>query len=234
MEKRLNDHKYRLKGNRHGNIHLQGAWNKYGGETFTFGILISIEEYTIEGIRQAEQELLDSYAGEKWDLLFNIAPTVDMSVMAEDTKIKIGNASRGRVASKETREIMGKRMKATWQDPEFRKNFAIKHTVAVNHPDSVAKVSETSKERWANPEYKQKRKKSMLKEWENPERKQKMANRVRKSGSGIYPWKNTSKYKAQISNKGKTVHLGIFDNYEQALAARLNAEKLYWGESNGN
>ena len=37
--KRWNDHKSLLRNNKHHNIHLQRAWNKYGEENFKFEIL---------------------------------------------------------------------------------------------------------------------------------------------------------------------------------------------------
>ena len=157
IETRFKQHKSKLKKNCHSNKHLQSAWNKYGEVSFTFEILEIIQENNIEIVRNLEQKMLDSYLSEDWGKLFNIAITVDMTITSDETKA------------------------------------------------------------------------NMLKDWENPERKQKMANRVRKSGSGIYPWKN-NKYKAQISSGGTTTYLGVFDTYEQALFSRLKAEEYYWGK----
>jgi group I intron endonuclease len=53
---RFNQHKYFLRRNKHQNIHLQNAWNKYGEENFMFEVLeeVSEEEKFIK-----EQEYLD-------------------------------------------------------------------------------------------------------------------------------------------------------------------------------
>ena len=154
---RFKQHKSKLDKNCHANQHLQNAWNNYGEDSFTFEILEIMQENSVEIVRSLEQKMLDSYLTEDWNKLFNIAVTVDMTVTSDETKA------------------------------------------------------------------------NMLKNWENPERKHKMSNRVRKSGSGIYPWKN-NKYKAQISGGGTTTYLGVFDTYEQALSSRLKAEEYYWGE----
>ena len=41
-------HKSRLKGNVHNNIHLQNSWNKYGEENFKFVILINCSEHDLD------------------------------------------------------------------------------------------------------------------------------------------------------------------------------------------
>lgn len=41
---RWTDHKKKLNQNRHGNPHLQTAWNKYGSENFVFEILEVIKK----------------------------------------------------------------------------------------------------------------------------------------------------------------------------------------------
>lgn len=40
----------------------------------------------------------------------------------------------------------------------------------------------------------------------------------------------TSKWMAYININKKRKHLGYFNTYEEALEARLNAEKEYWGK----
>lgn len=42
--KRFKDHRSRLKGNKHGNIYLQNAWNKYGMSNFIFIVLEIIND----------------------------------------------------------------------------------------------------------------------------------------------------------------------------------------------
>lgn len=48
---------------------------------------------------------------------------------------------------------------------------------------------------------------------------------------GVDWMKNRNKYRARIvNNNGKEIHLGVFDNINDAVCARLIAEKTYYGE----
>lgn len=71
LRQRWTDHRKTLRGNRHQNIHLQRAWNKYGEQSFGFEIvelvmfaedLIGREQHWIDVTRACEEG-------------FNIAPT---------------------------------------------------------------------------------------------------------------------------------------------------------------
>lgn len=49
-----------------------------------------------------------------------------------------------------------------------------------------------------------------------------------KSGvTGVYWFKRTGKWKVQIKVSGVQIHIGYFDNLDEAKAARLAAERLY-------
>lgn len=52
----------------------------------------------------------------------------------------------------------------------------------------------------------------------------------RKSGSDVLFNKKSNKWRASININGDTIHLGCFDNYEDALQTRLQAEKKYWAK----
>ena len=43
LERRLSEHKSRLRHNKHGNRHLQRAWNKYGKDAFEFEVLAELD-----------------------------------------------------------------------------------------------------------------------------------------------------------------------------------------------
>lgn len=44
-------------------------------------------------------------------------------------------------------------------------------------------------------------------------------------------WQTESgRYRARIAVNGKVITLGMFDSYEEAKAARMNAEEMYWGD----
>ena len=48
--------------------------------------------------------------------------------------------------------------------------------------------------------------------------------------SGVYYLEKTGKWKAGIGLNGKMKHLGVFDTYEEAVEARVKAEKEHYGE----
>lgn len=54
VEYRWANHRCMLKNERHCNPYLQNAWDKYGEQNFTFGILAS-EITTIEKLNEAEK-----------------------------------------------------------------------------------------------------------------------------------------------------------------------------------
>lgn len=47
--------------------------------------------------------------------------------------------------------------------------------------------------------------------------------------SGVYLYKKNGRWLAVIGMHGKIKHLGYFDTQQEALSARLNAEKSLWG-----
>lgn len=52
-----------------------------------------------------------------------------------------------------------------------------------------------------------------------------------KSGhAGVFWYERYKKYQASIKAGGKTVHLGYYENYDEAVRAREEAEKKYFGE----
>jgi group I intron endonuclease len=58
---RIGKHRWELRNNRHGNPHLQNAWNKYGETAFTFRPLVWVDECNLEFY---EQRFLDAGWGD--------------------------------------------------------------------------------------------------------------------------------------------------------------------------
>lgn len=50
-------------------------------------------------------------------------------------------------------------------------------------------------------------------------------------GLGVYPSNNRTRYRAAIRHNGPLIYLGTFDTPEQAMAARLDAERRYFTHS---
>jgi group I intron endonuclease len=67
VEKRFRNHKSELKGNRHRNVHLQRAWNKYGEASFRMFALCECAEADLD---QREVYYMQEFAsrGELYNL----------------------------------------------------------------------------------------------------------------------------------------------------------------------
>lgn len=73
IKKRIKDHVYSLKGNRHCNTILQNAWNKYGENTFIATCIVNLnEDISEEGLLEIEQKYLDKIRPWNRDIGFNI------------------------------------------------------------------------------------------------------------------------------------------------------------------
>lgn len=122
-------HKFELKRGKHGNIHLQRAWDKYGEESFVFEVIKEVEP-TRKEILKEEQIFLDTLSpyGENG---YNISKEagsilgyrhtkearkkiVDSKLgksRSEETKRKISEVQKGKTISQETRDKISKTLK---------------------------------------------------------------------------------------------------------------------------
>lgn len=65
-------------------------------------------------------------------------------------------------------------------------------------------------------------------------RNQKRHSRNTTGHTGVHKRKSNGKYEVSIGDKGKLVYIGVFTTYEEAVAARLKAErKLKYDPSHG-
>jgi group I intron endonuclease len=105
LERRQRDHLYDLKADRHGNIQLQRAYNKYGRENFTFETLIVCAPIS-EMLLMYEQLVVDAFDPE---LLYNILlECVRTRLGVRDTLETRQKKSRSRIGRKYTAETCAK------------------------------------------------------------------------------------------------------------------------------
>jgi group I intron endonuclease len=102
---RWNYHVWRLKNNKHNNFHLQSAWNKFGKNVFKFSI---IEECKEEDLFNREYYWITTLNTINTKIGYNIeySQLNGTKIVSEETRQKIGNASRGRKQTKESIEKM--------------------------------------------------------------------------------------------------------------------------------
>lgn len=120
---RWENHKYALNGNRHGNEHLQRAWNKYGVLSFSFSILEKCEQDKLDLRESYWVNYYDSFkngynmtdGGEANPMSYsNLRKKVSEGIKGnkhwlgkhhkEETKKKISHGNKGKIVSEETRK----------------------------------------------------------------------------------------------------------------------------------
>ena len=72
---RWSDHKSKLRRNKHYNVHMQNAWNKYGESTFRYEILETFKNKTAEELSGIEQLYLDKAKNDKincYNIIFGV------------------------------------------------------------------------------------------------------------------------------------------------------------------
>lgn len=113
---RWSNHKSSLRRNKHGNNHLQNAWNKYGKQVFKFNVLVYCEPE--EGLK-IENALLATGNYEYNIAMDAKAPTLGMTgklapwygkKFTEEHRNKIGESHMGKKHTKETIQKMKDRV----------------------------------------------------------------------------------------------------------------------------
>lgn len=199
FSKRWSKHRNTLRRGKHGNSHLQAAFNKYGEEAFVYETFREFEEGTDPlVVLQAEQDILDSFTEEDWSHnVYNISKCVENTYRSEQTKRRLS-------------EIQ----KEKWTDPVYRE-YMIQFCWKKGEPKSE--------------EHRRKQSEGQMgrKQSEELIRNKTIARCKTERGKGVRPTKS-GKYEVIIGVKGKQLHLGTYKTYEEALQVRLNAEQKYW------
>jgi group I intron endonuclease len=99
--KRINTHKWLLRHNKHVNVHLQRAWNKYGESNFTFDI---IEYCNIESLPTREDYWTKFYKSNDMEYGYNLMiPGRQNYTHSDETKQKMRARKLGKKMSEEHR-----------------------------------------------------------------------------------------------------------------------------------
>jgi group I intron endonuclease len=97
IDRRFSEHRNRLRSGRHENLHLQNAWNKYGEDSFIFGVLETITDK--RELVSREQYYIDTIQPE-----FNMCSTAGSTLgrrHSEDACAKMSASRKGRVITPE-------------------------------------------------------------------------------------------------------------------------------------
>lgn len=107
IEGRWKQHKRQLRKSTHKNRYLQNAWAKHGEGAFSFEVVQHVDD--INNLIAAEQVILDRMRPYDRTIGFNICEVANSSLGVKrslETRAKVSLATKGRVASPETRQLM--------------------------------------------------------------------------------------------------------------------------------
>jgi group I intron endonuclease len=101
LSKRLRTHRSKLNRGYHANPHLQNSWDKYGEDSFSFGVIELCEGMSKEEVTEREQYWTDYYKANRQRRGYNIRKIVDSNCgikngpKTQETKEKIRKANEG-------------------------------------------------------------------------------------------------------------------------------------------
>lgn len=144
IDKRLSEHKSKLRRCGHENRHLQNAWNKYGSDTFAFSVIEHVADKTT--LIQREQHWIDALDA-ACRPNFNILPNAHSAlgqVVSTETRAKLSafQSSRPRQPlSAEHRAILSQKAKGRQMHPNTRAAIHAAVTGRKFGPEFSAKLS---------------------------------------------------------------------------------------------
>ncbi len=138
---RLNHHRCDLRADKHGNQHLQNAWNLYGESSFSMGLLhpcllgeqVGLEQHYLDiwiaaGLSFNRRPRADSPTGMKW---------TDAERKAKSVSMKNRPSFGGRHHTESSKTLLSERAKDRYADPENNPFFGKSHS-----EETKAKISE--------------------------------------------------------------------------------------------
>lgn len=159
LHKRRRQHWACLRRGKHRNIHLQRAWNLYGGKAFAFAVLEYVPD--LERLVEREQHYFDALQPE-----YNIAPVAGSTLgckHTEEARRNMSEARKGKVHTAETRRKLSEARRGVSLGPKSeeqkRKLSAANKGQGkgrVLSAETKAKISEASKGRVFSEETKRK------------------------------------------------------------------------------
>ncbi len=144
VERRLKQHYYQLNTKYHPNKHLQRSWNKYNKTDFEF---IFLKQCTLETQLIIEQECIDTY--KKIFSLYNILQVTGNCSgykHTENTKKRIGNASKGVKRTEETLKKMSEWQLGKPKLSQRGRKLSPEHIEKIRKANTGYRHSELSKE----------------------------------------------------------------------------------------
>jgi len=120
VKRRWIEHKSKLSLNKHGNSHLQNAYNKYGSENFEFSILEDVVDN--DKLLEREQFYIDTLNPE-----YNIRKIAENNFglkHSQESKNKISNSGKGKTRSGQTKQRISEALQGRILSQEHRDNLS--------------------------------------------------------------------------------------------------------------
>ena len=146
---RCKQHKNHLKANRHPNVHLQRAWNKYGEEVFTFTHLLDYTGDDIHELVRLEEKILKEQGDHVYNILKECLTNPSLN---ENVKQKL----RDKWNDEEYRTKMSEISKRNW-NPERKEKWLARMKEYWANPENRKRVGENVRKRLQEPELKEQR-----------------------------------------------------------------------------
>ena len=109
IKQRWSQHKAKLRKNKHGNCHLQKAWNKYGEENFKFSVLEYLDtDISKDFLTEREQYWIDYYDSSNKNLGYNICPLAATCLGKETSEQGRINIKKGLIQRWKRADILDK------------------------------------------------------------------------------------------------------------------------------
>lgn len=165
-------HQSELNNSKHGNTHLQRAWDKYGASTFTFTVIELVDK---ECLLEREQYWLDSTQAYQRAIGFNICSVAGSALgvtHTPETRERNSQAQKRRYQDPTARAAQATRTRAfyadpdnrarhaewlrnlsrtMYSDPEIREQIIAKRKVALARPETKTRMRLATKARFSDP-----------------------------------------------------------------------------------
>ena len=174
---RLACHKIELARGKHGNMHLQSAWNKHGAGAFSFDVLKECPEDELLEQEQFHMDVLDSMNPA---MGYNSRGADRQGVMRQEVRNRIRASNKGQKRSTETCARMSVSARRKFENPAAREALRIlfkgkplqpehraKKRAAQQTPEYRAKISASHKGVPLSPGHRA----SLVVAWSSPERR---------------------------------------------------------------
>lgn len=133
-------HFCKLRNNKHTNRHLQSSFNKHGEESFTYEI---IDYCDIEDVDAKEKYWISHFSSTDSKKGFNIEEGgCQTKTLSQFTRNKIGKKTKARFQDPEQRRLASERAKKRFQDPQEREWLRTVNKGRIRGEDFREKISQ--------------------------------------------------------------------------------------------